>query len=432
MCLMRDWEVVTVESDTVSGYTGETRPGWERVQQMIAAGEVDVVVVWKIDRLTRTVSGLVDLVRMAKDTGVNIATTDGFLDLSTPIGRAIITILATMAQLETELKQERQRAANQQRRERGEPWKSGWKTFGYELATGDVIEPEAALIRKGAEDFLGGKPMNQIAKDWDASGIKPRSGGNWNITSVRTVLVNPRLAGHQTYKGEIIGEGAWEPILDKETHALVSARVADPSRRTGGSKAGPRAEYLLSALATCATCGEKVQSRGSYRCKNSHVSTDQAKADATVVAAFSLAATMMLPGLLVNLPTTGKSKHVLTAIDEERTKQRELADSFAAGRIPLAVLESGSALIEKRIAKLEQEMGGGEQGIDPRRLNAQAVRNFANGDLNTQRAILSRVARIKLFPKGRGRKNVGIREQVAMQVKVRGRWVDLMDRKYDD
>src|SRR5690606_20357781 len=102
---MRGWSVVAVEADvSISAYSGKHRPAWQRVLGMAERGEVDVIVAWRLDRVTRRVKELVDLTETARRTGVAVATTDGQLDLTTPTGKAVATILGAVAELEVEVK----------------------------------------------------------------------------------------------------------------------------------------------------------------------------------------------------------------------------------------------------------------------------------------------------------------------------------------
>lgn len=441
LCAMRGWLVVDAISDiSVSAYKDVERPGWERVLEMMRKGEVDVVVAWKMDRVTRTVSGLIDIIKVTTQTSCAFATTDGMLDLTTPTGKAVATILAAVAQMEVELKVERQKLANQQRREKGEPWKSGWKTFGYTYE-GEIIPEQGDLIRRGALDFLMGKSLGEIATEWDASGQKPRSGGKWNRTSVREILRNPRMAGWMTFQKENLGiKGLWEPILDEETHLLIVSRLASPDRRQGGSKAGPKAENLLTGLAVCGKCGEKVFGRGkdgkgnpAYRCEGSHITTSRPDADGLVVGAFAMAVQTMLPGLVLSIPSPGTDTALLGALTAEHEKLEELADGFANGSVSLTFARRAESSIRARIADLEAKVDQqGGTDYDPRKLNRQTVKDFLQRDMEGQRAVLSRLARIELHPAGRGKKNVPTRHQVTMSVKLTRKdgsieWLPVLD-----
>lgn len=435
---MRDWEVVASERDvSKSAYDpSATRDGWERIEDLMRSGSVDVVIAWKLDRVTRRVSGLVDLILLCQETGTQFATTDGMLDLTSPTGKAVATILAAVAQMEVELKAERQKLANQQRRASGEPWKSGWRSFGYTL-DGEVIEEEAALIREAASDVLTGTPLREIVRRWKAAGVStPRSAKGvegWTHNGVRSILLNPKNAAFVTYQGEVIGDGNWEPIIDRETHALLVAKLTDPSRNSnGGNGAGRMPANLLSGIATCAECGEPVTARTTpiqkqengkrvtvgrkpvYSCPDYHIALEREQVDNLIEGTFGMAVSTMLPGIVLSIPKEGQDVEVMQALEVENAKLEELADSFSAGRIPLRVLESASAEIQTRITALEASLHTNAD-YDPRKLNAETLRNFSTLDTEGKRAVLRRVTRIRLGRKRRGQK---VLDCLSMDVKT--------------
>ena len=90
-------------------YSGRTmnRPGWSMLERDILAGKVSKVVVWRLDRLGRTARGLTALFEELRERGVSLVSLKDGLDLSTPAGRMMANVLASMAQFETEIRAER-------------------------------------------------------------------------------------------------------------------------------------------------------------------------------------------------------------------------------------------------------------------------------------------------------------------------------------
>ena len=87
-------------------FTGKTmdRPGWNRLQAALDSGEVSAIVVWRIDRLGRTAKGLTALFADLQAKRVNLVSLKDGLDLSTPAGRLLAHVLASVAQFETEVR----------------------------------------------------------------------------------------------------------------------------------------------------------------------------------------------------------------------------------------------------------------------------------------------------------------------------------------
>jgi DNA invertase Pin-like site-specific DNA recombinase len=104
--------------DTFTGTTMD-RPGWQKLQAAIDAGQVERVVVWRLDRLGRTAKGLTALVEDLVTRGIGLVSMREGLDLSTPAGRLMAHVIASIAQYETEVRSERQVAGIVEAKKRG-------------------------------------------------------------------------------------------------------------------------------------------------------------------------------------------------------------------------------------------------------------------------------------------------------------------------
>ena len=98
------------------------RPGWQKLEAAIRKGQVSAVVVWRIDRLGRTAKGLTALFDDLRERKVNLISLKDGLDLSTPAGRLMANVLASVAQYETEVRGERVRAGQAVARAKGKRW----------------------------------------------------------------------------------------------------------------------------------------------------------------------------------------------------------------------------------------------------------------------------------------------------------------------
>ncbi|WP_084468054.1 recombinase family protein [Actinokineospora inagensis] len=109
----------------------------------------------------------------------------------------------------------------------------------------------------------------------------------WNGMKVRSVAMNPVLAGWRVLHQKLLVKGRWQPLISEEQHALVVARLGDPMRRT--LRDGTRVVHLLSGIARCAVCekaayGHKREG-GVYVCNSGHVSRSITQTDAFVTEA---------------------------------------------------------------------------------------------------------------------------------------------------
>jgi site-specific DNA recombinase len=162
----------------------------------------------------------------------------------------------------------------------------GSRPFGYKInrhdlgnggrrryrIIGEEIEPaEAEAIKEAATRVLRGESIRSIAFDFNDRGIKPVAGGRWAGSTLRRVLISPRIAGLREHNGEVVGEAAWPAIIDHATHDRLAGLLDDPSRRRENF-GRPRVHPLV-GLVYCASCGGKMttaiarrQGRG-YGCR---------------------------------------------------------------------------------------------------------------------------------------------------------------------
>jgi len=139
-------------------FTGKTmdRPGWNRLEADLRAGRVSRVVVWRLDRLGRTARGLTALFADLQQRSVGLGSLREGLDLSTPAGRLMAHVLASVAQYETEVRGERVRAGQEAARAQGKTW--GGSKPGRRVKVSDL---QAQTIRSLKE---GGAPIAAIAR----------------------------------------------------------------------------------------------------------------------------------------------------------------------------------------------------------------------------------------------------------------------------
>ena len=132
--------------DRQSGRTMD-RPGWKRLEAAIEAGRVATLVVWRLDRLGRTASGLTSLFEKLQSQRVNFVSLKDGIDLSTAAGRLIANVLASVAEYENEVRSERVRAGQDAARAAGKRW--GGSQKGRRLKVTD--EAVATIRRMAAE-----------------------------------------------------------------------------------------------------------------------------------------------------------------------------------------------------------------------------------------------------------------------------------------
>jgi len=141
--------------DSASGKTMD-RPGWNKLWADVEAGKIDRIVVWRLDRLGRTAAGLTALFEAIQAKQVGLVSLRDSLDLSTPSGRLMAHVLASVAAYETEVRSERVRAGIDAARAEGKTW-GGRKEGSRNRAT----EAKAEAVRKLRE---AGETVAAIAR----------------------------------------------------------------------------------------------------------------------------------------------------------------------------------------------------------------------------------------------------------------------------
>ncbi|MGY1710742.1 recombinase family protein [Geodermatophilus sp. SYSU D00758] len=409
LCAERGWEPVEYVDNDVSASSGKARPAYTRMLADIAAGKVQAVVAWDLDRLHRRPIELEGFIDLADRHRLALATVGGDADLSTDNGRLFARIKGAVARAEVERKSARQKAANRQRAGMGKPPAGGLRAVGYEADGKTIREDEAALIREAYRELLAGGSLRSIAARWNAAGFTSARGGRWRPDSVRYALRNPRNAALAIHRREEIGPGNWPAIVPEETYRAAVALLDDPSRRTTPTTAR---RYLLAGLARC-SCGAPVitgrtqHGQRTYRCSRArgHMSRAAEPIDDWVTRA--IIGRLSAPDA-ADLLTSEKVD--VAGLREEgmalRARLTELADLFADGTITSGQLARGTDRARTRLAVVEQELAaaGSVPVLGDLVAAADVGAVWERLDLDRRRAVIDTLVTITLLPPGRGKR----------------------------
>lgn len=254
LCSARGYTVGEVITDNdVSATVGE-RPGYIRLLGLIEARQIEVVVIYRLDRLLRKLVELEDLIALVERTGVQVASVQGDIDLTTSSGRLVGRLLASVARAEVETKSERQKLANEQRARAGLPH-SGHRPYGYQPGRMKLNEAEAAVIREMATRFMAGHSYNEIAWWANDSGHLTATGKMWVGISVRNLLINKRYVGLRDYNGTEYA-GLWQPVFNRDTWQRLQLTIK--LRADARQKPSIGRKYLLTGLVYCGRCGNRM------------------------------------------------------------------------------------------------------------------------------------------------------------------------------
>lgn len=256
-----EWDIVKTFVDP--GYSGGNvdRPGLKEMIKEIEKGGIDKVVVYKLDRLSRSQLDtlyLIEKVFLANNTDF-VSMSENF-DTSTPFGRAMIGILAVFAQLEREQIKERTMIGKEARAKEGK-WGGGSTEpigYNYNIAKDllEVDEYEALQVRELFEIFLKGTPLRTIETIFREKGYSHKH-GFWDSKAMRRVLKNKIYLGYIRYR-DTYYEAEHTPIISEETfnRAQELLKQREEQYKEFYRKPGARTTYLGGML-VCKHCGGK-------------------------------------------------------------------------------------------------------------------------------------------------------------------------------
>jgi len=250
-----DWAVAdehVFQDRGISGWSGKDRPKWTALEQAVERREVDAVIVFAISRAARDVPVLHGFVQKCRERNIPFVSASEPFDTSTEMGRAMVTILGALAEMESAVKSERVGLGMQREKEAGR-WVYGDAPFGYDLdpaAEGRlrINEREAKAIEDGVKIMLNGGSAARVAREWNAAGITTKAGKQWTNNDAKRVLVSERIAG--TLDGR---RAKWDEIITLRNHQqIVDLFAKNP--KVGGSRSD---RYLLTGLLYCGICGDR-------------------------------------------------------------------------------------------------------------------------------------------------------------------------------
>jgi site-specific DNA recombinase len=221
----------------VSGGTLE-RPGLKALMQDIEDGLVDVVVVYKIDRLSRSLADFAKLVEVFDRTGVTFVSVTQQFNTTTSMGRLTLNILLSFAQFEREVTAERIRDKVAASRKKG-IWMGGVPPYGYRVENRKlVIDLERAEhVRWMFARFVDIGSATELARQIDQRGLLTPNGNRMDKKYLYRVLNNRAYIGEAVHKGESY-PGEHDAIIDRETWDKVHTILQEsPRKRAANTRA---------------------------------------------------------------------------------------------------------------------------------------------------------------------------------------------------
>jgi site-specific DNA recombinase len=250
------------------GFTGGNmeRPALKRLLADVEAGRVDIVVTYKVDRLSRSLLDFARIMAVFDARGVSFVSVTQQFSTTSSMGRLTLNILLSFAQFEREIISERTRDKMAATRRKGK-WSGGAPVLGYDVDARAkrlvVNKEESDRVRAIFGLYLEHRALLPVVRELDRRGWRgkawttrkgQRRGGRVIIkTRLQEMLTNPLYAGRVRYRGELFA-GEQPALVNAETWQSVQDRLAE-NRRAARQDRANHPHALLAGLLRCRPCG---------------------------------------------------------------------------------------------------------------------------------------------------------------------------------
>jgi len=263
------WTVLPQHYDD-GGFTGAhlQRPALQQLLVDLQAGEIDCVVIYKVDRLSRSLFDFARLMHIFEKHGVSFVSVTQQLNSNTPMGRLTLNVLLSFAQFEREIISERTRDKKSAARRKGK-WMGGYPVLGYDPeGRGGVLQVnagEAQQVREIFAMFLRqgslGATLEEIqtrgwrTKNWTTRKGRAHAGRLFDRPTLELLLSNVSYRGEVQHQGKVYS-GEQPAIVDPQTWQQAHELLCSGKRSTPA--VGNSAGALLKDLLECGCCGGRM------------------------------------------------------------------------------------------------------------------------------------------------------------------------------
>lgn len=270
-----DWEFVEVFADRgITGTNTKNRENFNRMIDLALNGGIDIILTKSISRFARNTVDTLQTVRELKAVGVEVRFEKENLHTFDPKCEMMLTIMSSLAQEESRSISENVRWGKQKSMRDGKVSLAYSRFLGYKKGADgrpEIVEEEAAIIRKIYDLFLSGKTINEIAAILTSMGVlTPAGRTKWSVSTVRSILSNEKYKGEALLQktftvdyltkevrknnGEVPSvrvRNSHEPIIEPEVFDRVQEILAESTKR----RAKVRTRHPFAGKLVCGDCG---------------------------------------------------------------------------------------------------------------------------------------------------------------------------------
>ncbi|MDE2337505.1 MAG: recombinase family protein [Alphaproteobacteria bacterium] len=242
------WTVINEHYDD-GGFSGGNleRPALQKLMADIKAGKIHIIVVYKIDRLTRSLMDFAKLVEIFDQHSVTFVSVTQSFNTTTSMGRLTLNVLLSFAQFEREVAGERIRDKIAASKKKG-MWMGGTVPFGYEVKDRALIinKEEAGLVKHIFEKYLELGCVRKLKRALDLTGAKVRTGNPFSMSVLFWLLQNVTYIGQVKHKGQLY-VGQHGAIIARDIWGEVQRKLLAQTGAPRGEKK-PLQYHLLQGV----------------------------------------------------------------------------------------------------------------------------------------------------------------------------------------
>jgi len=283
--LLKDWQIYDVYSDEgISGKNIVDRPAINRLIDDVNEGKVNNVLVFKVDRLTRSTKNLLELVELFEESNCAFNSLTESIDTDTPSGRMFLKIIGIFAEFERENLVSRLKLGFERKAKEGYSLAGHIISYGYSREAGQKIQTinptESKIVKEIFEMYVDkNKSMTGIAKILNQRKIPTKMNATWDVKAIKRLLTNPTYIGKVRYaindeNRYFETDGHHERIISDELFNLAQTKIANIPQYSRTKR--PKESSYFCGVITCGYCGSKFtthnkttktgEPRVSYRC----------------------------------------------------------------------------------------------------------------------------------------------------------------------
>ncbi len=299
-CQAMEWTVVDVYiDDGISGKNIVDRPEINRMLKDIQLNKINTVLIYKVDRLTRNLKNLIELVEYFNEHNCDFCSLQESIDTKTATGRMFLKIIGIFAEFERENIAERTRFGMEKKAKEGYLLIRDIAPLGYDKEKGNKIvhinAVEAELIRLIFNTYIEeNTTLTGLARQLNIQGYKTKKGCPFSPKAIKGILSNPVYIGHVRYcrddkERTFEVEGKHEAIINEDIYNKAKLKMEKIQMKSSTKR--PKEEHYFCGTLYCGLCGEKMMTHikdkkrkdgsiahaCSYRCPNKSLGICTAK-----------------------------------------------------------------------------------------------------------------------------------------------------------